>query len=145
LLVLVTVIAMTLNAAGPKSQPVGDPKAVRGGQLVLHTAEFPKSFNYYVNNAADAATVFNLIYDSLMELHPTTLEFMPLIAKSWEISADKKVFTLHLDPRAKWADGKPITAYDIQFTYDTIMNPKNLTSVQRMAISRFKPPEVIGP
>lgn len=145
LLLLVTITAMTLNAAGPKNQPVGDPKAVRGGQLVLHTAEFPKSFNYYVNNAADAATVFNLIYDSLMELHPTTLEFMPLIAKSWEISADKKVFTLHLDPRAKWADGKPITASDIQFTYDTIMNPKNLTSVQRMAISRFKPPEVIGP
>ena len=140
---LLIAMAATLNAAGPKSEPVGDPKAVRGGELVLHTSEFPKSFNYYVNNSSDAAAVFGLVYDTLMELHPTTLEFLPLIAKSWEISADKKVFTLKLDPRAKWADGKPITAADVQFTYDTIMDPKNLTSVQRMSISRFNPPEVI--
>jgi microcin C transport system substrate-binding protein len=134
---------MTLQAAEPKSEPVGDPKAVRGGELVLHTSEFPKSFNYYVNNASDTSSVFSLVYDSLMEIHPTTLDFMPLIAKSWEISADKKQFTLKLDPRAKWSDGKPITADDVRFTYDTIMDPQNLTSVQRMGLSRFNPPVVI--
>ncbi len=138
-----TILTFTLQAAAPKSQPFGDPKAKRGGELILHTSEFPKSFNYYVNNASDAAMVFGLVYDTLLEIHPTTLEFQPLIVKSWKISKDKKVFTLKIDPRAKWADGKPITAADIKFTYDVIMDPNNLTSVQRMMLDRFKPPVVI--
>lgn len=142
-LLLVAGIAMTLNAAGPKSEPFGDPKAVRGGELILHTSEFPKSFNYLVNTSEDAAGVFGLVYDTLMELHPTTLEFVPLIARSWDISPDKKVFTLKIDPRAKWSDGKPITTADIKFTYDTITDPKNLTSVQRMSLGRFNPPVII--
>lgn len=120
---------------------VGSPDAIRGGQLNLHTSEFPKSFNYFVNNASDAANVFGLVYDSLLEIHPNTLEFLPLIASSWAISKDKKVFTFRLDPDAKWADGKPITAEDVIFTYDTIMNPSNLTTVQRLSMSRFQRPE----
>jgi microcin C transport system substrate-binding protein len=143
-LLLMISISMTLNAAGPKSQPVGDPKAVRGGQLILHTSEFPKSFNYFVNTSVDSHLVFGLTYDTLLEVHPLTLEFQPLIAKSWVISPDKKEFTFTIDPRAKWSDGKPITTADIKFTYDTIMNPKNLTSVQRMSLVRFNPPVVVN-
>jgi microcin C transport system substrate-binding protein len=116
---------------------------VVSGQLTLNTSEFPKSFNYYVNNAADALLVFNLVYDSLLGIDDETLNFRPLIAKSWTISPDKKVFTFTLDPKAKWADGKPITAVDVKFTYDTVMNPQNLTSVQRMSLARFQEPEII--
>ena len=137
-------VSFTINAVTPKNEPVGDPKAIRGGELILHTPEFPKSFNYFVNNDSDAATIFGLVYDTLLEMHPNTLEFMPLIAKSWQISSDKKTFTFTINPRAKWADGMPITAADVQFTYDTIMNPKNLTSVQRMALVRFNPPVIIN-
>lgn len=121
-------------AGGPGKMP---------GQLTLHTTDFPKSFNAYVDSSVDAAAVFNLVYDTLLELDYNTLKFQPLIAKTIETSADKKVFTIKIDPRAKWADGKQIGADDILFTYDTIMNPANLTSVQRMFYSRFFPPEKI--
>lgn len=113
------------------------------GQLTLHTSEFPKSFNAFVDSTVDASTVFGLVYDTLMEIDLNTLEFQPLIAKSIEISTDKKVFTVNIDPRAKWADGKEVTAEDVIFTFDTIMDPKNLTSVQRMFYSRFERPEMI--
>lgn len=140
LLIITCIAALNIWAAAPSGEPVGDPKAKRGGELILHTSEFPKSFNYLVENSNDASGVFSLVYDTLIDINPTTLEFEPLIVKSWEISADKKVFTLHLDPRAKWADGKSITTDDIMFTYNSIMNPKNFTSVQRMDLSRFEPP-----
>lgn len=113
------------------------------GQLTLHTTDFPKSFNAFVDSSVDAASVFGLVYDTLMELDYNTLEYKSLIAKTIETSADKKVFTIKIDPRAKWADGKQIGADDILFTYDTIMNPKNQTSVLRMFYSRFAPPEKI--
>ncbi|NLY74083.1 MAG: ABC transporter substrate-binding protein [Firmicutes bacterium] len=118
-------------AGGPGNVP---------GQLTLHTSEFPKSFNAFVNNSTDASAVFGLVYDTLMELDYDTLEFKPLIAKEIVTSADKKVFTVKLDPRAEWADERPIVADDVLFTYETIMNPANQTSVQRMFYSRFEPP-----
>jgi microcin C transport system substrate-binding protein len=116
-----------------------------GGQLTLHTSEFPKSFNYMVNNSSDVAAVFELVYDTLLDRDLDTLVYQPLIAQSWTISDDKKEFIFKLDPRAKWSDGQAITAADIKFTYDTIMNPNNLTSVFRLYYQRVNPPEIIDP
>ncbi len=130
------------NPAGIRT--AGDPSAVRGGTLNLHSPEFPKSFNLFVNNAADAADVFYLVYDTLLNVNPGTLEFEPLIASAWNVSADKKVFTFTIDKRARWSDGKPVTAQDVLFTYDTIMNKSNLTSVQRLSFSRFEEPQIIS-
>lgn len=127
---------------GNLSRPSGSETGGEG-QLTLHTSEFPKSFNYMVNNSADAAAVFDLVYDTLLEKDLNTLEYQPLIAESWTVSEDKKEFTFKIDPRAKWSDGQPITAADVKFTYDTIMDPKNLTSVLRLYYGRFNPPEVI--
>lgn len=145
IILFVAIISFTwvIQASEPANEPYGDPRAVRGGQLNLYTSQFPESFNYFISITTSSNEVFSLVYDSLMEMHPITLEYMPLIAKSWEISDDKKVFTIKIDPRAKWADGKPITSFDVKFTYDTIMNPKNLTSVMRLYYCRLNPPEII--
>jgi microcin C transport system substrate-binding protein len=136
-------LSLTGYAINLSNEPVGDPHAVRGGQLNLCAFDFPKSFNSMVDGTTYSAEVFGLVYDTLMSMNDNTLEYEPLIAKSLETSADKKEFTVKIDPRAKWADNKPITADDIIFTFDTIMNPKNLTSVQRMFYSRFNRPEKI--
>jgi microcin C transport system substrate-binding protein len=140
--IVVIILSMTVMAISCKPQfkkGVG----MEGGQLTLHTSEFPKSFNLYVNAAVDASVVFGLVYDTLLDQDLNTLEYKPLIAKSWTISEDKKEFTFVIDSRAKWADGQPITAEDVKFTYDTIMDPKNQSSVMRVFFSRLEPPTVI--
>lgn len=134
---------LIVNAIKLTSEPLGDPNAKIGGQLNLCAFDFPKSFNYMIDGTAYSAEVFELVYDNLMSLNDNTLEYEPLIAQSLETSADKKEFTVKIDPRARWADEKPITTDDILFTFDTIMNPKNLTSVQRMFYSRFNRPQKI--
>jgi microcin C transport system substrate-binding protein len=148
-LIVISILIINLGlsikgyALNLSTEPVGDPRAIKGGQLNLNTSDFPKSFNLYVSTTVDAKTAFNLVYDSLLELNYNTLDYQPLLAKSIDISPDKKEFLIKIDPRAKWADGKPVTSADIKFTYDVIMNPKNLTSVQRMLYSRFSPPVII--
>lgn len=142
LAILVVVIALFSYIAKQNRKIAGGP-GEKGQLLTFHTSSFPKSFNYYINNTTDASTVFGLIYDTLLSIDSDTLEFQPLIAESWGISSDKKEFTFKIDPKAKWADGKPITSADVQFTYETIMNPKNMTSVSRIYFGRFNPPEVI--
>ncbi len=43
-------------------------------------------------------------------------QIQPGIAKSWEVSEDRKVYTFHLDSTATWHDGAPVTATDVTYT-----------------------------
>lgn len=43
-------------------------------------------------------------------------KLIPATADSWEISDDLKTFRFKLNPKAKWHDGKPLTADDVAFT-----------------------------
>ncbi len=43
----------------------------------------------------------------------------PWIAKSWEYKAEEDTWIFHLDERAKWSDGEPLTADDVKFTFET--------------------------
>ncbi len=46
------------------------------------------------------------------------------LAESWETSADGGTVTFKLHRNAKWHDGKPVTAHDVKFTFDTIIRKK---------------------
>jgi len=48
------------------------------------------------------------------------------------VSDDKMTYTFILDKDARWADGTPVTSEDVMFTYNTIMDPNNLTGIFRM-------------
>jgi peptide/nickel transport system substrate-binding protein len=57
----------------------------------------------------------SLAFLPLVELNKN-LEFVSQLAK--EITTeDNKTFTIHLDERAVWSDGEPITSEDVVFTY----------------------------
>ncbi len=43
------------------------------------------------------------------------------LAESWSTSDDGKRVTFRLHRGAKWHDGKPVTAHDVKFTFDTII------------------------
>ena len=130
-------------AAQEGLDPFASPNAKKGGSITLSWGDFPKSLNYYLDNNTFTIFVFSSLFDSLIQAHPVDESPIPGLAKSWEISSDKKVFTFHLDPAARWSDGKPVTADDVIFTYDTLMDPKNLTSLMRIYLSHFDRPEKI--
>src|SRR5829696_1242222 len=53
--------------------------------------------------------------------HPPT--FAPLLAKSYEWSADHKALTFHLRDDVVWSDGVPVTAEDVRWTWQAEVNP----------------------
>lgn len=131
-----------LEATGP-TDPIAVPTAQKGGQLVTWAGPYPKSLNAWLDYNAFSASVTGLMFEGLIEMDSVTEEPVGVLAESWEISPDKKTYTFKLHPGAKWSDGRPVTAEDVQFYYDVIMNPKNLTSLFRVDLSRFSRPEVI--
>jgi len=129
--------------AGGEVDPIASPDAVHGGTFSSWPGEYPKSLNQWLDNNNFSSQISSLMFESLIELHSTEDRPVGDLADSWEISPDKKTYTFHLNPAAKWSDGTPVTAADVQFYYDVIMNPKNLTSLYRVDLSRFSRPEVL--
>jgi microcin C transport system substrate-binding protein len=133
---------VTLASDG-ELDPIASPDAVKGGTLFTWAEGYPKSLNMWLEQTTTTIEVGGLLFEPLIGIDPVKDEPIGIIAKSWTISDDKKIYTFHLNPEAKWSDGRPVTAEDIQFYYDTMMNPKNLTSVFRVDLQRFARPEVI--
>lgn len=123
--------------------PLASPNAVPGGELTTFVGQYPKSFNYYLDNNVFSAELFGAMFETLLTMNPVTLEYEPGIAKQWIISDDKKQFTFIIDENAKWSDGRSITAQDVKWTWEAIMNPKNLTGPHKIDMERFEAPEII--
>ena len=153
-LVLILVLGLTVSLAyaedifppaGWKDQPnpLASPDASVGGEISSWAGQFPKSLNNYLDTSSQSGQIFGAIFETLLSLNPLTLEYEPGLAAKWSISDDKKVFTFYIDKRARWSDGTPITAHDVKWTYNAIMNPKNLTGPYKVDMERFEVPQVL--
>jgi ABC-type transport system substrate-binding protein len=59
------------------------------------------------------------VYQPLVTLNASQLygqgsiQYLPVLAKNWTVSADQTTYTFNLRPGVKFSDGNPLTAYDI--------------------------------
>ena len=125
--------------------PWANPAAPKGGRLALDGHSPPKSLNYYLENSSFSAQVFFLLYDTLLSSDPATGEHAPGLVRRWTVSDDGLVFTLELDPAARWSDGAPVTAEDVRWTFEALTAPENRTGPVKVALAAFGPPEVLAP
>ncbi len=54
----------------------------------------------------------------------------PDLARSWETSSDGKKWTFHIIEGMKWQDGAPLSARDIAFTYNLILETQDAAYAQ---------------
>ena len=108
----------------------------RGNQLVTPILDMPASFNSLISRSMESHNVFSKVYLTLYKYDDVTYEPIPYLAKSMIVSDDKLTYTFFIDENARWNDGTPVTADDVLFTYDTIMNPDNLTGIFRVGYER---------
>jgi len=93
-----------------------------GGKIITSTiGEGPKTFNPWNSKDATSSSMSELMFDGLVSTNVYTGEVEPRLAKSFSISPDGTQYTFRLRRGIKWSDGKPISARDVFFTYDTII------------------------
>lgn len=87
----------------------------------------PAGFNPI--NSGDIAAQYaeRFMFDSFLDM-VEPLKFQAKLASSIDTS-DNQIYTINLNPDAKWTDGKPVTADDVVFTFNLIANPKTETAV----------------
>ncbi len=119
-----------------ETEPIGDPRAVKGGAMLSHILTWPDNLRMYgtKSNTQFNYLVRDLMYESLLGIDPRNLNFMPGLASHWKISEDKMKFTFRINPKAHWSDGKPVVADDVIATYrlindDTLLDPMSKASI----------------
>ncbi|WAJ29719.1 ABC transporter substrate-binding protein [Antarcticirhabdus aurantiaca] len=63
----------------------------------------------------------NNIYETLVEIDPTTLQPVPGLAESWTVSEDGQTFTFKIRQGRAFASGNPVTAKDAAFSIQRVV------------------------
>lgn len=107
------------NSQGAVSAP--GPPALR---LVRRLEADVRTLNYIHHTEEGERQVLAYIHDPLVAIDQN-LQPAPSLATHWTMSRDGRIFTLHLDPRATFSDGVPLTAADVLFTLNAILDEKS--------------------
>lgn len=94
----------------------------------------PPTLDPHKTSDTTSAFIVGEVYSGLVTLN-TDLQIVPDIAERWEISQDGTVYTFHLLPDAKFADGKPVTAQDFVYSLNRAANPELASPVARTYLS----------
>lgn len=111
-------VALLLFACG---EPHGDHRPAQRPWVVATVVDFGGVNELVAPNVRFTRDVQDLLFLGLVEEQPDFADhppsFAPALAERWESSADGRELTFHLRADARWSDGVPITAQDVEFTY----------------------------
>jgi ABC-type oligopeptide transport system substrate-binding subunit len=94
--------------------------APKGGTLRMAGLGTFDSVNPYAIKGK-AAEGLNLVYDRLMaRVWDEPFTMYPLIADKVTVPDDRSEMTVHVNPKARFHDGTPITADDVIFSFETL-------------------------
>ena len=105
----------------------------RGGTLSFATISEPLTFNLAISKDASSSGVLGYLFEGLTETSWLTDEIEPRLAESWERSEDGLTWTFHLRKDVRWHDGEPLTAHDVDFTFNRIIYNDDIPASSRPA------------
>jgi len=97
-----------------------DPLATPGGELVIPEVDTFDSLNPFIITGTPAWPVYYYVFDRLMaRSDDEAFSMYGLIAEAVEVPEDRSWVSFRIDPRARFADGSPITVDDVIFSWET--------------------------
>ncbi len=129
-LVLLLLLALVVLGVAPAAQassesPAADSTTFRVGWLLE-----PDNLNPFIGLLGQDYEIWHLNYDFLVGFDAKDLSPKPELAESWDVSEDGKTWTFKIRQGVKWQDGEPLTAEDVAFTFNYIVD----NNLQTLAI-----------
>src|SRR5512141_3180513 len=112
-------LAMTLAACGG-----GEKNAAGGGggkDLIIAFDGSPTNLDPRIGVDTYSGRIWDMTSSGLVKITPSG-DFAPDVAAKWETPDDKTV-VFHLNPNAKFQDGRPVTSKDFRYTFESTMAP----------------------
>ncbi|ENW86711.1 hypothetical protein F906_01780 [Acinetobacter pseudolwoffii] len=109
-----------------KSLPYANPQAPKGGALILAADGSFDNLNS-MNGKGNVTEGINYIFDSLLS---KSLDepgvYYPLLAEKVSFDPKKTAFIIfHLNPKARFSNGQPLTAEDVKYSFELYQTQSN--------------------
>lgn len=111
-------------APAAATDPEGQPGFALGGEFVEIFEAQPAKLVPYIQSDVYGTRVLDRVCESLGTFDPKTLKMVGALADAWQIDPDGLWIRAHINPRARFSDGVPVTAEDVRWTnLDFVGNP----------------------
>lgn len=127
---VIVLLAMVLAACGPAGTPTPEEPIT----LDIHMSGDPPTIDPALGSDTTSIWVDEQLYLALTDLDDVTVEAIPELATSWDISADGLVYTFPMRNDAKWVhydvrtdtveEVGPVTAHDIVYGTKRTLDPR---------------------
>lgn len=92
-----------------------------GGKIVIAVPNNPVGLDPQKSAAGSTLTVTQLIYSSLLT-YDQNMKFRGDLAESYQ-QINPTTYVFHLRPNAEWQDGTPVTADDVKYSFERMLDP----------------------
>lgn len=92
-----------------------------GGVLKAGLSTEPIDLNPYIQSGGSTERAKTLGYNSLL-MYDMQGNLLPALAESWEMP-DERTYIFHIRKDVNFHNGQPVTAEDVRFSIETIMDP----------------------
>jgi len=111
ILLLIVTLLTVISFGGPNYN----------GEIVVGTDQNPTTMDPALYQDLASAQVMRNVFETLVAYDAEVKEIRPLLAESWEVSEDLKVWTFRLRKgvhfqKGKFQDGREVTAEDVKYT-----------------------------
>ena len=114
-------IALASASPSPSLNGAGDRTTLRIGWV-----QDVDNLNPFIGMQGTDYMLWHLNYDFLVGFDAQTLEPRPELATAWEVSPDGKEWTFTIRSGSTFHDGVPVTARDVAFTFNYIVDDELL-------------------
>ncbi|MDU5141636.1 MAG: ABC transporter substrate-binding protein [Paenibacillus dendritiformis] len=145
LALLLTLVVAVVSACGGSQTPApdtasgsetgGEPKS--GGSIIIAVQEDPRVMNPVYAGDRVTLTINQSLFAPLYHIDNGEKKFV--LAESLTPSEDSLTYTLKLRQGLKWHDGQPLTADDVVFTMNSILDEKQHSSDRANYVYNGKP------
>ncbi|MCX7971223.1 MAG: peptide ABC transporter substrate-binding protein, partial [Negativicutes bacterium] len=111
------VLAVVLAGCG------GDKNTASRDTIMVDLGEDAPTLDPTMSEDTQSARVAYDLFEGLVSFDQK-LDPIPGLAERWDISPDKRTYTFYLRPGIKFSDDTPITADDVVFTWQRLVDPK---------------------
>ena len=121
-----------------------NPDAPKRGHLNLNGSRTFDRLNPFLLKGVAADGIDGLIFETLMEQsldEPYT--FYGLLADDVFIAADGLSVTYHINQKARFSDNTAVTVEDVKFSFDTLVNDKNVHPAYKIVLGNIKQAVII--
>lgn len=95
----------------------------RGGTMIVGLEDEPSTLFGLAPNGDSATARVEPMLQSFLVSIGRKFQPEPQLAQSWAISNRGLTYTFHLNPKAMWTDGTPVTAADVAYTFHLLAGP----------------------